>query len=117
LGFVYLNTTIIDPEEIGKLMSAIDRYTGWIMVRLGLLFLAYSAARPGNVRLAEWDEIDWETKQWIIPGEKMKTGSEHIVPLSDPLLEILKQAKHYAKGGKYIFYSNRDPNAPKSNVT
>ena len=65
--------TITDPEEIGKLMSAIDRYTGWIMVRLGLLFLAYSAARPGNVRLAEWDEIDWETKQWIIPGEKMKT--------------------------------------------
>jgi len=109
--------TITDPEEIGKLMSAIDRYTGWIMVRLGLLFLAYSAARPGNVRLAEWDEIDWETKQWIIPGEKMKTGSEHIVPLSDPLLEILKQAKHYAKGGKYIFYSNRDANAPMSNVT
>ncbi len=47
----------------------------------------------------------------------MKTGSEHIVPLSDPLLEILKQAKHYAKGGRYIFYSNRDANAPMSNVT
>lgn len=109
--------TITDPEEIGKLMSAIDRYTGWIMVRLGLLFLAYSTARPGNVRLAEWDEIDWDTKQWSIPGEKMKTGSEHIVPLSDRLLEILKQAKHYAKGGRYIFYSNRDANAPMSNVT
>ena len=109
--------TITDPEEIGKLMCAINRYTGWIMVRLGLLFLAYSTARPGNVRLAEWEEIDFEEKLWIIPGEKMKTGTQHIIPLSTQLLEILKLAKHYEQGGKYIFYSNRNPTAPMSDVT
>lgn len=58
--------TITDPKEIGKLISAIDRYTGWVMVRLGLLFLAYSAIRPGNVRLAEWDEIDFDNKLYMI---------------------------------------------------
>ena len=109
--------TITDPKEIGKLISAIDCYTGWVMVRLGLLFLAYSAIRPGNIRLAEWDEIDVNNKLWTIPGEKMKTGNEHIVPLSKQLMEILKQAKHFSKGGKYIFYSNRDLNAPMSDGT
>jgi len=109
--------TITDPKEIGKLMYDIDHYTGWYMVRFGLLFLAYSAIRPGNVRLAEWSEIDWDKKQWIIPGEKMKTGKEHIVPLSRQMLEILKFAKHYATGGKYIFFSNRHKNSPMSDVT
>ncbi len=109
--------TITDPEEIAKLMKAINRYTGWIMVRLGLLFLAYSTARPGNVRLAEWDEIDWDNKLWIIPAHKMKTGEQHTIPLSDQLLEILTLAKHYRQGGSYIFYSNRNTNAPMSDVT
>jgi len=108
--------TITDKKEIGRLIDAIDHYTGWIMVRLGLLFLAYSAIRPGNVRLAEWDEIDWDKKQWVIPGDKMKTGEEHIVPLSSQLLEILKQAKHFSQDNKYIFYSNRHPNSPMSNT-
>jgi len=109
--------TITDPKEIGKLISAIDCYTGWVMVRLGLLFLAYSAIRPGNFRMAECDEINFEQKLWTIPGKKMKIGDEHIVPLSQQLMEILKQAKHFSKGGKYIFYSNRDLNAPMSDVT
>lgn len=109
--------TITDPVEIGKLINSIHRYTGWTMVRLGLLFLIYSAIRPGNVRLAEWDEIDWDKRQWIIPGNKMKTGDEHIVPLSNQLFDILKQAKLLNHGGKYIFYSNRNPNSPMSDVT
>lgn len=109
--------TITDPAEIGKLINAINRYTGWSLVRLGLLFLAYSAIRPGNVRLAEWNEIDWDNKLWVIPGQKMKTGDEHIVPLSDQLLEILKQAKLLSHSGKYIFYSNRNHNSPMSDVT
>jgi len=109
--------TITNPAEIAKLMKAINRYTGWIMVRLGLLFLAYSTARPGNVRLAEWDEIDWDNKLWIIPAHKMKTGEQHTIPLSDQLLEILTLAKHYRQGGSYIFYSNRNTNAPMSDVT
>ena len=109
--------TITDPKEIAKLMKTINRYTGWIMVRLGLLFLAYSTARPGNVRLAEWDEIDLDNKLWIIPAHKMKTGEQHTIPLSDQLLEILNLAKHYRQGGSYIFYSNRNKNAPMSDVT
>jgi len=109
--------TITDPKEIGKLLYDIDHYTGWYMVRFGLLFLAYSAIRPGNVRLAEWSEIDWDNKQWVIPAAKMKTGKEHIVPLSRQMLEILQFAKHYATGGNYIFFSNRHKNSPMSDVT
>jgi integrase len=109
--------TITDPKEIGRLLYDIDHYTGWYMVRFGLLFLAYSAIRPGNVRLAEWSEIDWDNKQWVILAAKMKTGKEHIVPLSRQMLEILQFAKHYATGGNYIFFSNRHKNSPMSDVT
>ena len=70
-----------------------------------------------NSKLKETLYSNMDNKQWVIPGEKMKIGSDHIISLSDLLLKILKQAKHYAKGDKYIFYSNRDANAPMSNVT
>ena len=109
--------TITNPKEIGKLIYDIDHYTGWYMVRFGLMFLAYSAIRPGNVRLAKWSEIDLEKELWVIPGGKMKTGKEHIVPLSRQMLDILKFAKHYATGGEYIFFSNRHKNSPMSDVT
>jgi len=109
--------TITDPKEIGKLLYDIDHYTGWYMVRFGLMFLAYSAIRPGNVRFAQWCEIDWNNKQWVIPGKKMKTGKEHIVPLSRQMIEILQFAKHYSTGGEYIFFSNRHKNSPMSDVT
>ena len=51
-----------------------------------------TAARSGDVREATWGEIDTEANEWVVPAERMKTGREHIVPLSVRALEILQQA-------------------------
>lgn len=55
-----------------------------------LEFLILTAARSGEVRGATWPEIDFESKVWTIPGERMKAGREHRVPLSVAALELLR---------------------------
>ena len=54
-----------------------------------LEFLILTAARSGEVREATWDEIDFEAGVWFVPGERMKMGKPHRVPLSGPALRLL----------------------------
>lgn len=49
-----------------------------------------TAARSGEVRFAAWDEIDLESRTWTVPGERMKAGKDHRVPLSDAAVGLLK---------------------------
>jgi integrase len=63
-------------------------------------FLALTASRSGEAIGATWDEIDLKAKTWTIPGERMKAGAEHRVPLSDRALEILTSL---SRNGPYVF--------------
>jgi integrase len=56
-----------------------------------LEFLILTAARTGEVRGAVWREFNLADRLWVIPGERMKAGREHRVPLSDPALTILER--------------------------
>lgn len=55
-----------------------------------LAFTILTAARSGEVRGAQWDEIDLKAKTWTVPASRMKSGREHVVPLSAPALRLLK---------------------------
>lgn len=57
---------------------------------LALRFLILTAARSGEVRYAEWDEIDFEAKLWTVPAHRMKMRRAHRVPLSDEAVCVLK---------------------------
>ena len=78
-----------------KVWEAIDyvsksrTYTG---KKLAFEFLVLTAARTSEVRGALWQEIDFQTKTWTIPAERMKAGRVHRVPLSDRAVEILTEA-------------------------
>jgi integrase len=73
---------------------------------LALQFCVLTATRTGEVRDALWSEIDLSAKTWTIPGERMKGGREHVVPLSPPALEILdRMAK--ARKGEFVFPGDR----------
>ncbi len=61
--------------------------------RRALAFTILTAARSGETRGATWREIDFEAGEWRIPGERMKAGREHVVPLSAPALAILRSIK------------------------
>jgi len=73
--------------------------------KLALEFIVLTAARTGEVRLAEWSEIDFEEKRRIIPGDRMKSGNEHRVPLSPRAMAILEAQK--GKHPKLIFPNSK----------
>jgi integrase len=75
-------------QAVGEFMAALRRREG--MAARALEFEVLTAARPGEIRGATWDEIDLDAAIWIVPGERMKAGKEHRIPLSGPALEILR---------------------------
>ena len=87
-----------------------DGFGGSFVVKCALWFSAYTFARPGEVRHAEWAEFSLESGEWRIPAEKMKKRKPHIVPLSKQVLEILCQMQAWTGQCKYIFPSNRTLN-------
>ncbi len=81
-------------SEIGTFMTDLQQRQG-ISAR-ALEFSILTVARSGEVRGAEWDEIDLHGKTWIIPGSRMKAGKEHRVPLSDAAIKILRELPRFA---------------------
>eukprot|EP01037_Dinobryon_pediforme_P019033 gene19033-19380_t len=85
------HSAILDPRELGGLLRAIDEYTGYPITRYALLIAPHVFVRPGELRHAEWSEIDLEEAVWKIPGHKMKSRRPHAVPLSRQLLGYLQE--------------------------
>lgn len=85
--------------------------------RIALLFIVLVFVRPGNIRYAEWAEIDRERKEWAIPAAKMKMRAAHIVPLSDWALELLEELHAITGHGRYLFPNYKDPAKPHSENT
>jgi integrase len=81
---------------------------------LALEFTILTAARTGETLGARWDEIDWETRIWTVPANRMKAGREHRVPLSDHVMEILTSLNE-ARISSYVFPGNR-ADRPLSNM-
>lgn len=88
---------ITDPVKIGQLMRDIDDYYGTFIVRYALKLSPLVMLRPGELRAAEWSEIDLDGAMWTIPVKRMKAPthikranlSEHYVPLSRQAVDIL----------------------------
>lgn len=93
------------PQAVKALVQSMSVYRGGALVRNALWFSAYTFARPGEIRHAEWTEIDLEAKEWRIPPEKMKARRPHIVPLASQVLEILETLKNISGHGRYVFPS------------
>ncbi|WP_294538754.1 site-specific integrase [uncultured Rhodoblastus sp.] len=83
---------------------------------MALEFAILTAARSGEVRGAKWEEIDVDAKLWVVPGERMKAGRPHRVPLSDRAVEILKDARPLANRSGLIFPGARSEK-PLSDMT
>lgn len=108
---------VTDPEDFGGLLRAIDEYGGHLSTSLALRLAPLVFLRPGELRQAEWSEIDMEGATWIIPAHKMKLRRDHVVPLARQALEILEQAQRACRGSRYVFPSLRTTDRPMSNNT
>lgn len=98
---------IIDAKKFGALLRAIDGYEGSPIVRGAMRLLSYTFVRPGELRHAEWTEIDLDAAEWKIPAEKMKMKRPHIVPLSRQAVETLAAMRSFTGAMRYVFPSAR----------
>lgn len=104
--------TILEPEQVGILMAAIENYSGSPVTRCALQLTAHVFLRSKEIRFAEWSEIDFDKQEWRIPMAKMKgkkrdkeasPTSFHIVPLSRQVIAILKEVQALTGEGRYVF--------------
>ncbi|MDE9453992.1 tyrosine-type recombinase/integrase [Xenorhabdus bovienii] len=93
----------LNVDEIYEFYKALNAYTGSFIVKMGMRLQMIIGVRPGELRKAEWSEIDFDKAQWEIPAEKMKMRRPHIIPLSRQAINILEQIKPITGQGKYVF--------------
>lgn len=89
---------ILEPAKIGLLMADIDNYNGYSMIKFAIQIMPYVFTRSSELRMARWEEINFDKAEWTIPAERMKMRREHIVPLSNQALELFRQLKRYTRG-------------------
>ena len=105
---------IVEPKKVGELLRAIDGYQGGFVVQCALKFAPLVFVRPGELRHAEWSEINFENAEWNIPPGKMKMKEPHLVPLSKQALAILEELKKLTGASRYVFPSGRSFTRPMS---
>lgn len=108
---------ITEPKQAGELMRSIFDYRGHPLTIAALKLTPLVFVRPGELRTAEWAEIDLEAAEWRIPADKMKMKVDHLVPLSTQAAEILRGLKLITGHGKYVFPSLRTGERPMSENT
>lgn len=108
---------ITDPAQLGALLRAIEAYKGHPYCVAALKLSPLVFLRPGELRTGEWAEIDLDAAEWRIPGGKMKMKNDHIVPLSQQAVEILRSLHPITGHGHFIFPSMRTGERPMSENT
>lgn len=111
------NMPTLRPEELPKLMRALVMSNLSVPTRCLIEWQLLTLVRPSEASGARWDELDIDSKLWIIPGERMKAKREHIVPLSAKALEILEIMKPISFHREHIFPSRNSPKESMNSQT
>ncbi len=92
--------------DLPEFLQELSGYRSEVM-RRAVLFTLLTFARTGTIRAAEWKEIDWQAARWSVPGEHMKMGQPHIIPLSRQAMKVLEELLPFTGDSEYIFYTQR----------
>lgn len=111
------HAAVVNPKEVGALLRVIDSYLGERATKAALQLAPLVFVRPGELRRAEWDEIDFENGVWRIPAARMKMRDTHIVPLSRQAINVLQELKPVTARSRYLFPSIRSAKKPMSENT
>lgn len=103
---------VTEPDQIAAVLGAIDGYEGTLPVRCALRLAPLVFVRPGELRKAEWTDIDLDAAKWRYTVTK--TSTPHIVPLSRQAVTILRELEPLTGSGRYVFPSARGKSRPMS---
>ncbi len=109
--------SITEPKAIGELLRAIGGYKGSFITQCALRLAPLVFVRPGELRRAEWAELDLDAAEGRIPASKMKMRVIHVVPLSSQAVSILRELHPLTGNGKYVFPGTRTKDRPMSENT
>ncbi|MDG4597632.1 MAG: integrase arm-type DNA-binding domain-containing protein [Candidatus Contendobacter sp.] len=109
------HSAITEPNEIGGLLRAIDGYQGSFVMQCALRLAPLVFVRPGELRQAQWAEMDLDAALWAIPAERMKMKESLLVPLATQAVAILQDLHALTGNGPYVFPSPRTDQRPMSN--
>ena len=104
---------VTEPAKVAVLLRTIDNYQGSAVVRAALRLNALLFVRPGELRHAQWADIDFEAAEWRYTATKTKT--DHVVPLASQALAILAELKPLTGSGRYVFPCGTTAARPMSN--
>lgn len=112
---------ITDPKRVGELLRALDAYMGHPVTRAALQLAPLVFQRPGELRRAEWAEMDLDAGVWTIAAARMKrtkqgkaTGADHVVPLAVQAVAVLRDLQPLTGHARYVFPSARTDTRPMS---
>jgi integrase len=94
---------ILNPKRMGEFLRAADAYTGQPIVKIAVQLLPHVMLRPGELRLGNWQEIDFDKSVWLIPAERTKMRKPHAVPLSTQAVTLLRELERHSGGVEYMF--------------
>lgn len=107
--------SITDPAKVGELLRAMDTASAGLIVKSALRLAPLLFVRPGELRQAEWAEMDLDAAQWNIPAERMKMREPHLVPLSTQAVAILRDLHALTGRGRHVFPGRTDATALSNN--
>lgn len=99
-------------SEMPRIMAAIRDCASGQQLKAALMLMIYTASRPGEVRHAEWSEIDLDAARWTTPAAKMKMRRDHVVPLSTQAIAILESMLPITGDKRYVFINRNTTTAP-----
>ncbi len=108
---------ITDPAKVGALLRTIDTYQGFGLAKFALQLAPYVFVRPGELRHAEWADIDLDAALWTIPAHKTKMRKAHQVPLSRQTVALFREIYPFSGPDGYVFPSIRTRTRPMSENT
>jgi len=104
--------SVTEPPQVAEVLRALDGYEGTLTVRCALRLAPLVFVRPGELRHAQWADIDLEVAEWRYTVTK--TDTQHIVPLSHQAVEILRELYPLTGRWRYVFPSARSAARPMS---
>ena len=111
------NYARVEAKELPELLVKMEEYNGDALTRLAMKLMAYTFVRTSEEIEAPWTEFNLGEARWVIPPERMKMDTPHIVPLARQAVEVLRALKLLTGSSKYILPGAIDKNKPMSNNT
>lgn len=96
----------LDISEFPPFLERMDRYHGNPMIKTSIQLMTLTFVRTAELRMMEWNKIDFDNYLWRIPADKMKMAQPYIVPLSRQAIAFIEDLKPLTGNKQFVFYNN-----------